>query len=96
MKRCAACGHEWTLHGVTGFSATCDGCGADVHACVNCRYHRAGSYRRCDHPEAEPPRESDRGNTCEFFQWREADDRPGGDKLAGDEARKRFDSLFGG
>lgn len=95
MKRCSACGCEWTIRGIVGSAATCDGCGADVHTCANCRYHDAGSYRRCMHPEAEPPREDDRANSCEFFEWRDTDERTEGRKVAGDEARKRFDSLFG-
>lgn len=95
MKRCIGCGHECTLRGIIAGTAVCDGCGADIHTCTNCRHHQPGSYRRCSHADADPPRDDDRANNCEFFEMREASDRADGGRLSADEAKKRFDKLFG-
>ena len=45
----------------------CPSCHADVHACRNCRHHDRSAQGECREPLAEPPREKDRANFCDYF-----------------------------
>jgi len=92
--RCFACDAEIPLAAGerVGFRDTCPRCGADAHVCLNCAHHDPGAQNQCREPQAEPVRDRDRANRCDWF-------RPGG---AGgghveDErqrARRDLDSLF--
>jgi hypothetical protein len=75
-----------------GFSDCCAHCDADLHVCRNCRFHDPSAYNECRESSAEPVRERDRANRCEYFS-------PGdheGDR--GDSARETprsaLDDLF--
>jgi len=93
MKRCHACGKDWDGRGV-GATSVCD-CGADAHVCRNCRLFIDHGRKRCTSSTTEPPADPNRNNYCEEFEWREGDVKPAAKPLSGDEARKKFNSLFG-
>lgn len=77
-----------------GVTSDCAGCGEPVHACRNCRLFVPHSRRRCRSLTTDPPADPDRQNHCEEFDWADSDAAsPGG--VSGDEARRRFDALFG-
>jgi hypothetical protein len=97
MKTCHACGWEWTEKETPGFSAECPKCAAYLHCCLNCKFYAPGAHHDCREPQADPVREKDGRNTCEYFLL--ADRGPAG---AGDAkgrsaaARAKLDQLFGG
>ena len=67
--RCFACGRPVALAAGerVGFRASCDGCGADLHVCRNCRHHDPAAYNECREPNAERVGERDRANRCDYF-----------------------------
>ena len=50
-----------------GFRAECDGCGADLHVCLNCAHHDPSAYNECREPNAERVSDRDRANRCDYF-----------------------------
>lgn len=50
-----------------GFRDTCDGCGADLHTCRQCRHHDVSAYNECRESSAERVADRDRANRCEWF-----------------------------
>jgi hypothetical protein len=92
--RCFSCDSEIGLAAGEriGFAACCEHCGADLHVCLNCRFHDPGSYNECGESSAERVRERDRANRCEYFA---PGDRPGGGgPSAREAARSALDGLF--
>lgn len=92
--RCIHCGRERDQPTV-GFKAVCEGCGAYLHSCVQCRlYDEAG---RCRSTTTDSVRDVEHANFCEEFSPR----RDSGSGTRGrvereDAARNSFDGLFGG
>jgi hypothetical protein len=82
-----------------GRSLRCEKCGKDVRSCRNCRFHSPASSGECREPQAaaDPPRDRERANFCEWFSLDPRFRSPGpGHKpeQGGDEARSAFDRLF--
>lgn len=50
---------------------TCDKCGADLHACVNCRFHDSSAYNECREPQAERVLDKHVANFCDYFVFAE-------------------------
>jgi hypothetical protein len=72
----------------------CPACGADLHACRLCRFYAPGVARDCREPVAEPVKDKERANFCDWFQprpgaWAAADPR------AAEGSRAELDALFG-
>ena len=76
-------------------SSTCLSCRKDLKICLNCRFYSKGAHNDCLETSAEPVRDKDRSNFCDYFRFKEsaAEDR----KEAGgkDHAREDFQKLFG-
>lgn len=89
--RCHGCGRELTLPGGAGRRDVCESCGAELHACVMCRHYEPDSARSCREPMAEPPREKDRSNFCDYFDLGAG---PAAEVDRAAEARRAFDALF--
>ncbi len=55
---------------IKGFSRRedCPHCGADVHACKNCRFYDQKAYNECKEPTADVVQEKERANFCDFFE----------------------------
>lgn len=91
---CALCGRDCeTARG--SFNGVCEGCGAFLHACVQCRLYCEAS-RGCASSTTEQPGDPAHKNFCEEFE-------PLGRKRSGQasaagpgSAGSRFDDLFGG
>lgn len=67
---CAECGTERSSKEKVGYREECIKCGADMHSCVNCRFHDKRAYNECNEPSAEVVREKNRSNFCDFFEPR--------------------------
>jgi len=94
VVRCHACGDEVALATGerVGFRDTCDGCGADLHVCLNCRFHDPAVYNECREPNAERVADRERANRCDYFAPSEAAGAGAEDPAA--SARARLDALF--
>lgn len=46
----------------------CKLCEADLHVCRLCRFYNPRMLDRCDHEMAEPAREVDVANFCQYFK----------------------------
>ena len=47
----------------------CEHCGADLHACLHCKFHDTGSYNECKESSATVVKEKERANFCDYFVW---------------------------
>jgi hypothetical protein len=56
-----------SIDGVVSRSASCDGCGAELRCCLNCRFHDKSAYNECAEPSAERILEKGRANFCDYF-----------------------------
>lgn len=65
--KCFSCGHEMSFASPPGRRDECAKCGADVHACRNCRHYDKNVYNECREPQADVVKERDRANFCDFF-----------------------------
>ncbi len=93
-KHCPLCGHDLGDAAEPGRRDSCNGCGADLHACVACRFHDPRAHNQCREPKAEWQPKRDRANFCDFFELApRSADSPNADP--GEERRQRqLDDLF--
>ena len=91
--RCHGCGREHALAAGerVGFRDACDGCGADLHACLNCRFHDPSAYNECREPNAERVADRDRANRCDYYA---PADGPRAAGSGASDARSRLEGLF--
>ncbi len=74
---------------------SCSACGADLHACVNCRFFDPGRNNQCSEPQAEWVRDKESSNFCGYFEPRASVNLTArGGKHPGADARAAFDNLF--
>ena len=90
---CHACDAEHVLGPGEriGFRDDCERCGADLHACVNCKHYDPGSYNECRESGAERVLNKSRANRCDWFA---AGDAGGGEGSARDPALSDLENLF--
>ncbi len=69
MPGCGKCGKvlEIKEHAV-GRRDECEHCGAELHACIQCRHYDETVAKACKEPFAEVPEEKESANFCDFFQ----------------------------
>jgi hypothetical protein len=92
--RCRDCGAEQSLFEQVALDATCEGCGADLHSCVNCG-HFDTSYRyECRQKISQPMRSKTKANDCEQFSEKLALESDGSASSDPDDPRAAFDALF--
>ena len=75
-----------------GFAECCERCDADLHVCLNCRFHDPSAYNECRESSAERVRDRDRANRCEYFSPGDREGEAGG--ASRDAARSALDDLF--
>ncbi len=73
--------------------AQCKACHADLHVCKMCRYFNPRVSEKCDHEIAEPARDFEIANFCQYY-------KPNPHAFSGgtprqDEAVNRLKALFG-
>jgi len=75
----------------------CPYCKAYLHSCVNCKFYSQGRHNDCREPQAEFVRDKRIANFCDFFVFRDSSAQST-DRIQKkrNEARDRFDRLFGG
>ncbi len=54
----------------------CPHCRAPLHACLNCAAYDETARYGCREPQAEPPRDKDAANYCDFFVFRKGPRAP--------------------
>ena len=73
----------------------CKACNADLHVCRLCQFYNPRLHQKCNHDMAEPAREVDIANFCDYFKPRPDAFKPA-DKSSADAARAQLEALFGG
>lgn len=73
MFHCFNCQAPWesTLR-QPAVKETCEQCGAYLHCCKNCRFHRQGYPNACFIPDTEKIADKRRANFCDEFEFRPA------------------------
>jgi hypothetical protein len=72
----------------------CRACQADLYVCRQCRHYTTRLTGYCDHDHAEPPRERERANFCQYFTPR-PDAHTRKEDVDARHARTGLDALFG-
>jgi hypothetical protein len=72
----------------------CHACEADLHACRLCRHYNVRMTGYCDHDHADPPRERERANFCQYFKPRPGAFAPAEQDVS-QTARDGLEALFG-
>ncbi len=67
---CAKCGASQEVVPPVGRRSECVGCGTDLRVCLHCDFYEPAASRACRETMAEPPRDKDRANFCEYFRVR--------------------------
>lgn len=78
-----------------GRQERCAACGSDLHACRLCQHHDARVADQCREDRAEPPRDRERANFCDWFKPRGGARATASDDAA-TAAKAALDKLFGG
>ena len=71
---CQKCGQEFAVApgGVVPRAASCEKCGADLHACAQCAHYDPLHYNECREPQAERVDDRQRSNFCDYHKPRGA------------------------
>lgn len=70
MYTCFNCGAAWDSSlRQPAVKETCEGCGAYLHCCRNCTYHRQGYPNACYIPDTEKIADRRRANFCDEFEF---------------------------
>lgn len=69
----------------------CPSCHKPTHVCRNCRFYEPGRPNDCQEPIAEPVRDKQRANFCDYLEPSSRAYQPGADP---DQLRAAADSLF--
>ena len=100
MKTCYKCGATFEIEKVSRRDE-CPQCGTDLRVCLNCAFYAESKANACAEPQAEPVKEKERANYCDFFRFKEAaaGSRAGGSitgqaKSGKAEAAKLWNELF--
>lgn len=82
-----------------GFNETCESCGRDLHACVNCRFYKPGVHWDCAETIDESVSDKEKRNRCGWYETAAAFKAAGPGRkdarTASEKARRDLDSLFG-
>jgi hypothetical protein len=89
---CQACGAAIAVDGPIGRRDACDGCGADLHSCLQCRFYDLSASNQCREPQAERVGDKTRSNFCDLFQLKGGPGGQANDPAA--DARAKLDALF--
>ncbi len=91
---CHACNRSQSFVDIVPFRADCEGCAADLHVCLNCRFHDRYVDNECREDAADPVSVKDRRNLCEYFKAKNIDGTDADD--AATAAKAKLAALFGG
>ncbi len=86
MFHCFNCQAQWESSlRQPAVKETCDQCGAYLHCCRNCRFHRKGYPNACYIPDTEKIADKARANFCDEFEFRSASKSAGAQSPAHDQ-----------
>ena len=91
-RHCRSCGAPVGQDGPIGRRDSCEQCGADLHACVQCRFYDLSASNQCREPQAERVGDKTRSNFCDLFQLATGKGERAADPSA--DARSRLEALF--
>jgi hypothetical protein len=93
MKRCYRCGKVVETERTVGRTEPCPHCDADLHCCLNCTFYDKVAHHECREPQAEPVKDKEKGNFCDYFRFKEsARAQPGSD--ASPSVKEKLNQLF--
>jgi hypothetical protein len=95
MRVCHFCGARLDEKMEVHRSSTCASCGKDLKICCNCRFYSKGVHNDCLETSAEPVKDKDRSNFCDYFQFKDSAPADGSAPSRKDHAREDFLKLFG-
>ena len=98
MANCFRCGGLLDPAERVYRNTLCPHCSADVKVCVNCTFFDSTAHWQCRETIPEEVRDKERANFCDYFVLASGGD---GSQIKREEekkneARRSFDSLFGG
>ena len=76
-------------------ASACSSCGKDLKICYNCRFYSPGAHNDCLETSAEPVRDKDRSNFCDYFKFKESGAAEPDSPAGRDHAKEDFLKLFG-
>ena len=87
------CWHCGQVLAATDYSreGECVGCRKQTHVCRNCRFYAPGRPNDCFEPVAEPVKDKQRANFCDYFEPSKDSHKPGPDV---DQLKANADALF--
>jgi hypothetical protein len=88
---CFECGAKLEFQDQIGRRDECSKCGADVRVCKNCEFYDPKVYNECRETSADPVREKQRSNLCDFFRPRSKD---GSGSASADALKAAAEALF--
>lgn len=87
---CQFCKAELTFD-LVSFREECPKCGGAIHACVQCARYAPGRQNDCAEPNAEPVRDKDKNNRCDWYKFGATTTAVSGlSKAAADELLKKL------
>lgn len=101
--RCPKCGAEWEGKDRIGVRDECPECAAYLHTCTNCANYDP-ALNDCGIPTTDAVHDRRGQNFCDEFVFGspsagkspgKAREKPAEKRLSPEEARKRFEDLFG-
>jgi hypothetical protein len=94
MRVCYFCGTKLDDKLKVYRSSACVSCKKDLKICYNCRFYKKGAHMDCLESIAEPVRDKDRSNFCDYFRFK---DSTGESSSKGQDKRAKedFQKLFG-
>jgi len=95
-RHCHQCGAPWTFREQPGRSETCPECRTDLRVCLNCNFYERSAAQQCRERRAEPVADKDKGNFCEFFDFKARVWAGKGVDQREQAARDKLRSLLGG
>jgi len=95
MNVCHACKHEIEIDQDIPVSRhdTCPNCLADLHCCLNCRFHDPGRQNECMEQFTVWVRDREASNPCHEFRFQDSDEV---DDLEVMDAKRRLENMFKG
>ncbi len=95
MAYCYFCGQELPYGERIYRTTMCEACGKPLKICRNCTFYAPGETYDCREHISDPVHDKERENLCDYFSPYEGPWKGNEKKKKQEEARKKFDSLFG-
>ena len=88
---CWSCRHDIDMSTRAQRRDECRACGADLHACKNCRFWDSGYANECRENTAYYIRDREKANFCMAFEFKSTTET---DAQEANDARDKLEALF--